>query len=220
MKRYSITITGRSPLLMHADNIEWADAMEEWKLNPENKKLSRAGDDRTPPHRWLGSLYHDGEVVAMPADNLMRCLMEGGAMVLVPGGRSGKTFKAQTQSGCMVAESFWPLLLDGEPIAVAPLLDLETEPSFAVHQKAAAAAGFSLFIKRAKIGSSKHVRVRPRFDRWALQGTLGVWDEQLTLQVLADIMRCAGEYKGLGDWRPSGRTPGPHGRFSAEITEV
>lgn len=220
MRTYEVTLTGTAPLLMHADNIEWADAMEGWKNDPANGKTSRAGDDRTPAFRWLGSLYHDEEVVAIPADNLMRCLMEGGSMVLVPGGRSGKTFKAQTQSGCIAGEPFWPITINGKSVPVAPLLDLEREPDFAKHQKAAAAAGFSLFVKRARIGQKKHIRVRPRFDRWTATGTLNVSDDQITEVVLRDILRYAGRFKGLGDWRPSGRTPGPHGVFSAELREV
>lgn len=32
-------------------------------------------------------------------------------MVPVPGGRSGKTLKAQSQSGCGVSSPYWPLLV-------------------------------------------------------------------------------------------------------------
>lgn len=91
MRTYRVTITGTFPLLMHADNIEWADEMEAWKNDPASKKKSKAGDDRSPAHRWIGSVYHDGKVVGIPNDNLMRALMEGGAMVPVPGGKNGKT---------------------------------------------------------------------------------------------------------------------------------
>ena len=220
MRTYEVTITGKTPLLMHADNIEWADAMEAWKLNPDNKKHSKAGDDRTPAFRWLGSLYHDGESIAIPSDNLMRCIMEGGAMVLVPGGKSGKTFKAQTQSGCMSEDAYWPLLVNGKAVPIGPVLDMESEPDFSKHQQFAAANGFELYLKRAKIGSSKHLRVRPRFNRWAAVGRLVVLDDQLTGSVLRDILRYAGQYKGLCDWRPSSRTPGPFGMFNAEIREV
>jgi hypothetical protein len=33
---------------------------------------------------------YDGERIVMPCDNIMRALMEGGAMVPVPGGKMGK----------------------------------------------------------------------------------------------------------------------------------
>lgn len=220
MRRYEITITGQTPLLMHWDNIDWADKLDDWKNDPSNKKTSKAGDDRSPAWRWIGSMYHDGVHVAVPNDNLMRCLMEGGAMVPVPGGKSGKTFKAQTQSGMMVSEPFWPVLIDGCAVqmsAINPLLQID---DFAKHKDAAASLGFRLHVKRAKIGQSKHIRVRPCFDRWAVRGSVSVWDEQITERVLADVLRYAGQYKGLGDWRPGGKTPGSFGMFEASVTEV
>lgn len=220
MKTYHVVLMGKSPLLMHWDNIEGADALRAWRETPEHKKLSVAGDDRSPAFTWMNGLYNDGAQIVLPADNIARCLMEGGAQVPVPGGKNGKTFKSQSQSGMMPGESAWPLLVDGQPIAMRDLDALREELDFAVHQETAQALGFSLFVKRAKIGASKHVRVRPRFDRWAAHGTILVWDDQITQPVLTDILRFGGDYKGLGDWRPGGKTPGPYGRFSAEVTEV
>lgn len=222
MQTYNITLTGKTALIHHWDNIEWSDQMDAWKADPNNKKGSKAGDDRSPAFRWLGALYHNGTVVAMPQDNIMRCLMEGAALVPVPGGKSGKTFKAQSQSGMLVGEPFWPQSVTSNgakshTIPVAPLLALQTEKSFAKHQETARRLGFELFLKRAKIGQSKHVRVRPMFEKWSLAGTIHVWDEQITKGVLADILSFAGTYKGLGDWRPSGKTPGPYGTFAATI---
>lgn len=220
MKQYSVKLTGKSPLLMHQDNIAWAGELKKWRENPDNKAKSVAGDDRSPAFTWLGSLYHDGQAVALPADNLMRCMMEGGAQVPVPGGKKGKTFKTQTQSGMMVVEASPALLVNGSVIDARPLLALKSEDDFDKHAEAAIEAGFMLLVKRARIMQSKHIRVRPRFDDWGCEFTLSVWDEQITEAALRDILRFAGEYKGIGDWRPSSRTPGPFGRFAAEIEEV
>lgn len=220
MRTYEVTLTGKTPLLMHADNIEWADQMEAWKNDAANRKGSKAGDDRSPAFRWLGSLYHDDARVCIPADNIMRCIMEGGAMVPVPGGRGQKTFKSQTQSGCMTGEPYWPLLVKGREIPVEPLLKLKTQPEYQKHQEAVADLGFLLYLKRAKIGTSKHIRVRPRFDSWSTTGTLSVWDDQITDDVLKQILTYAGQYKGLCDWRPGGKTPGPHGMFEARVKKV
>lgn len=221
MQQYRITLTGTSPLLMHHDNLDWADEMTAWKNNPDNKKLSIAGDDRTPAFRWLGCCYHDGQQLAMPQANIMRAIMEGGTQVPVPGGRGGKTFKAQTQSGMgSNATSYWPLTLaDGRTVPWSAVDELKTEPDFNNHRARVADLGFSLLVKRALINkSSKHVRVRPQFDTgWTLTGTLFVWDEQITRDILATILDYAGRFKGLGDWRPGSKTPGPYGMFSAEI---
>lgn len=220
MRQYAVTLTGKTPLLLHADNIEWQDRLKLYDATPEAKKVKVAGDDRSPAWRWLGSLYHDGKSITVPSDNLMRCMLEGGALVPVPGGRSGKTFKAQTQSGAAVKEPHWSILVNGKSVDVRPFLKLTKEMDFDKHQELAQKNGFVLSIKRAKIGQSKHVRVRPRFDEWVLKGTLMVWDDQLTLNVLRDIWSSAGEFKGLCDWRPSSKTPGVYGTFTAQIEEL
>jgi hypothetical protein len=51
MRNYEVTMTGTQPLLLHADDIEWADRMSAWKDDPANKKTSKAGDDRSPAWR-------------------------------------------------------------------------------------------------------------------------------------------------------------------------
>jgi hypothetical protein len=203
---------------MHADDIEWADAMDAWKANTENKRTGRAGDDRSPAWRWLGSLYHNDEHLVMPLENIMRCLMEAGAMV--PTGKGKKTFKSQSQSGIMPGEPNWPLLIKGKPIPFDPFKGLIGEKDFAKHKDAAIAYGFSLFLKRAKIERSKHVRVRPRFEQWQTAGELFVIDEEITDSILQVILTQAGRYKGLGDWRPSSATPGSYGMFTAEVKRV
>lgn len=217
IRNYQINIEGVTPLLMHQDNIEWCDQMEGWRHNPANKKLSKAGDDRTPAFRWIGSLYHDDKVVCMASDNLSKCLLEGGSMVTVPGGRAGKTFKAQTQSGMKLDDAFSPLIVNGKNIPMEPIRHLEKESAFAAHVQKVREMGFKLFVKRARIGTQKHIRVRPRFDTWALVIRCSVWDEQITTAVLEDICNYGGSYKGLGDWRPGSKTPGAWGTFKATV---
>lgn len=221
MRNYRVTITGKTPMLMHHDNIEWADFMTTWKDDPANKKSSKAGDDRTPAWRWLGCCYHDGSVLAIPQANIMRSIMEGGAMVPVPGGKMGKTFKSQTQSGMMCVEESWPLLIGGKTIPWGEVEALKDEGDFTKNRTAARELGFDLMVKRAKVGTSKHIRVRPRFEAgWQISGTLAVWDDQITEQSLAQILEYAGQYKGIGDWRPGGKTPGPYGMFEAKIKKA
>ncbi|MCL4837860.1 MAG: hypothetical protein KJ058_07840 [Thermoanaerobaculia bacterium] len=193
MKTYRVTLTGTTPLLLHHDNIPWADRMEVWKNDPESKKKSRAGDDRSPGFRWIGCLYHDDNVVSLPSEVLMPLAMQGGMMVPVPGAKGNKNFKSQTQSGSMIGEPFWPLLVNGKTIPMARINSLLHEEDFEKHQDLAARLGFMLFVKRAKVGMSKHIRVRPRFDHWSAGGTLNVWDDQLTLGVLRQIWTYAGQ---------------------------
>ena len=219
IRQYHVELEGVTPLLMHWDNIEWADQMEAWKSDPANKKGSKAGDDRSPAFRWIGSVYHDGERVCMSSDNLSRCLMEGGAMVPVPGGKNGKTFKAQTQSGMKVDDMFVPLDVHGKVILWKTIQALVQEPQFAVHVETVKKLGFRLFVKRAPIGQSKHIRVRPCFDEWSLKFLISVWDGQITDDVLQSLFEYAGTYKGLCDWRPGSKTPGPYGMFKLNSLE-
>ncbi len=190
--------------------------MEAWKNNPDNNKNSRAGDDRTPAFRWLGCLYMD-EVVCVPSDYISAALMKAAARVPIPGGKNGKTFKQDSMSGMSVEEPNLTLMVGGKEIAESELDKLRSEKVFAVHQKRAEELGFHLFIKRAKIGQKKHIRVRPRFDNWALSGTIAVWDDKLNA-ALPEIFNIAGSQIGLGDWRPSSPSnPGPFGRFAVEV---
>jgi len=221
MKFYRVSIKGIASLIMHRDNIEAAEALKRWREVPENKKKSVAGDDRSPAFGWLGCLYTDGRVVTIPTENIARALMEAGAQVVVPGGRSGKTFKAQSQSGMQPLETDWPLLVGGKEIPMEKLNELRTEEDFEVHKSVVQSLGFSLDQRRARIGTSKHIRVRPVFGiGWEASGVYSVSDEQITESVLRSILEIAGNYKGLCDWRPSSRTPGPFGRFEATLVEV
>jgi hypothetical protein len=220
MRKYAVEITGNTPLLHHWDNIDWADEMSEWKDDPANKSASKAGDDRTPAWRWIGSMYNDGAFVSVPADNLMRSMMEGGAMVPVPGGKSGKTFKSQSQSGMMVDQAFWHVEVGGKRISMDDIRPLLKNTTFREHRAHVEKLGFSLFVKRAKVGTSKHIRVRPRFDQWSISGTVSVWDDQITDHVIKEILKYAGQYKGLGDWRPGGKTSGAFGMFEAKVSKA
>lgn len=219
MDTYRVTLTGTQPLLLHHDDIEWADRMSEWGTNPDNKKNSKAGDDRTPAFRWIGCLYRDEEGrLIMPTENIMRCIMEGGAKV--PTGQRQGTFKSQSQSGIMPQALGWPIVVNGKTVPVAPIDELMKVRNFDAHKEAVKSMGFSLFVKRARIGQSKHIRVRPRFETWQVSGDLVVTDESISERILKSILDVAGRLKGLGDWRPGSKTPGPFGMFTAGLVKL
>lgn len=216
-RTYKVTLTGLSPLLMHADNIDAEERAKEWSR--QNKKKSVAGDDRSPAWKWIGYGYYEDNMFAIPSDNIMTAIREGGTQVGVPG-QGKKTFKAQTQSGLCVCEFAWPIHINGKPVSTDFLNDLLEEEDFSKHMDSVKKNRFMLFVKRARVGQSKHVRVRPRFDHWSISGTIDVWDDQITTSILEEILKVAGEMKGLCDWRPSSKTPGPYGRFRAEVEEL
>jgi hypothetical protein len=218
-RKYAVTLTGTSPLLMHRDNIDAGAIVKAWTKDPANKKASVAGDDRTPAWTWLGYCYHDAAQLVIDADCLMSMLRDGGKKCSAPTGKG--SMKAATQSGIMINELGWPLLANGKPVSWPKLSAMQEEEDFEAHCRAAEKMGFSLFCKRARVGTAKHVRVRPRFDVWSASGTLTVLDDQITADVLGMILRHAGFYVGLCDWRPgSPQAPGQFGRFEVSIEEV
>ncbi len=217
IKTAEVEISHVTPILMHADNIEWSDRMAAWTNDAKNKDKSKAGDDRTPPWRWIGCLNHDGKILTIPSQYIMRCIMEGAAQVFT--GKGKKTFKAQSQSGLLCQSFHWPLFVNGKTVNIEDILALiDDELKFKDHIDQLETMGFELFVIRAKIGQAKHVRVRPRFPNWSTRGTITITDSQITKQLLQQFLDISGQYKGLGDWRPGSKTPGPFGMFTAKVS--
>lgn len=206
-------LTSVSPMIHHKDDVEGADELEVWRNDPENANVSRRGDDRSPPWTWFSYLYHDGQHVTLPFENLMSCLLAAGARKVLKG---RKTFKELTQSGLSPNDDHFRFLARGKEVPVAPLYELSRHP-FGGQGAAVRPYHFHLFVKRAPVGKGKHVRVRPRFPDWSVSGSLSVMREELTHAVIGEIFAIAGNL-GLGDWRPSSpRRPGPYGKFTAKL---
>lgn len=218
MKQYKVTFTGgATPLLMHADHIQWADNMEAWIKDPKNKGKSKNGDDRTPPWRWIGCLnYTDpvNGVVSIPNSYIMAAIMKAATAITLKG---MKTFKNLSQCCISVEESEIPLLVGGKQIQMADINKAKDLETFNEQNELSETLGFSLHVKRARIKETKHIRVRPRFYNWSLDFKLFVTNDLVTKAVLQQILSAAGEFSGLGDWRPGCKTPGPFGTFTAVV---
>lgn len=213
------TLTGTTPLLMHADDVEAADELTAWRKDPKNKSISVPGDDRSPPWTWQTYLYSDGDRkaprIAIPTDNIMRALCYAATKISLPKGKG--TFKQISQSGILIDSDFCRFTIDGAPIGMADIRKLKNL-TFAEQKRGAQALGFDLNVKRASVGSSKHVRVRPRFIPWEVSGSLEVFEPTITAQVLNQMFEMAGRLAGLCDFRPSApNKPGNHGMFTAKL---
>ncbi len=218
-RRYKFTLTGSKSLLMHRDDVMAADELAEVRANMR-KGERVAGDDRSPAWTWLTYLYHDGEShLAMDAANVMAALCYGGGKV--PVGRGAKTFKEQSQSGIALDPEYleFRVPLKGKMVQVPhePLVKMRTIKDFREHYEGVKAFGFRLHVKRATVGQSKHVRVRPMFPPgWQVSGTAIVTDDMITDEILERIFTAAGR-GGLCDWRPSSKKPGQFGMFTVEL---
>ena len=224
-----VTLTGDTALLMHNDDVMHADRVKDWQKDPANKAISVAGDDRSPAWNWQGYLYRNCESVAMPSANVMTTLRQAAAEIIL---KKNKTYKELSQAGMMFVDEHLDFTgSDGEkiPLQAIDSLDGDRREDFERHCDAVADLGFTIDIRRVKVGQSKHVRTRPRWEPgWTCTGTLEILDEQLVAPlngkngetVLERMFDIAGTRKGLCDWRPGGKTPGPFGKFTAELREL
>jgi hypothetical protein len=222
MEQYQITLEGLTPLLMHNDNLGFNEKIKAWQKAPENKANSIAGDDRSPAWTWIGYLYHDGKNIGVSSDNIMTMLREGGAKVLT--GKRTETYKKQTQSGLMLDQQQFDIMVNGNTIAISDIKPLIGETDFNKHIETAEILDFELLVKRAKIGAAKHVRVRPMFRTWTLTGSLTVLDSELTgltEEILKTVLNQAGALCGLCDWRPSSpKASGTFGKFTPHVKRI
>lgn len=226
MKTFRFTLTGTTPFIMHADDVEHSDRMDAWKASVKsgaNKVKSKAGDDRTPAFRWIGSLYRHEDQVVLPAECFIRTMIDAGKSF---GDSTGKTknttLKRAVVTDLVLHEANMPLHVNGKPIDIKGIADLEREDNFEKHKSWADKRGFTLHVKRATIGASKHVRVRPMFQKWQVVGTLSSdHPDFATADSIASLLNVAGTRVGFGDWRPSSpKVPGPYGRFKATVEEI
>lgn len=217
MKRYEVTLKAITDLLMHRDNIEGSERLVAWRR--ANKSISIPGDDRSPAMTWMTYLYEDGGEVGLPSDNLMTMFRDGGKKM--PAAKGKGSLKGITQCGLHVDQLSWPLIVNGRKILVESIAPLESNLDFEAHMEGVKKLGFELLVKRATVGTAKHIRVRPRFRNWSATGTITVTDPQITPAVLTELLTVAGSTCGICDWRPGApKAPGPYGRFTATVKEV
>lgn len=216
LTKFTLTIRGRAPLLMHQDNLEYQDQMKEWVSDPDNKKKSAPGDDRTPGFTWIGNLYQDGGKVVLMSEMLTKCLINAAAKLIKV---RTTTYKSSMASSLFLDEPTYPLLVGGKEVNVKDTLaKLKNEMDYNKHCAEVRKHGFKLNAKRAQVGPKKHVRVRPIFDEWACVVTGEVDTEELPEAVFDRITEIAGKRVGVGDWRPSAKlSPGTHGTFATEL---
>jgi hypothetical protein len=217
--RFRFELTGITSLLMHADDVEAADRLNAWRKDPRNKSISVPGDDRSPPWTWHTYIYHDGKHLIIPSDNLMIALRVGATKI--PAAKGKGTFKALSQSGLSISSEYLPFSINGgRAIKLAEIHKLEPL-AFADQSSKVRDLGFSLSVKRARVGDSKHVRVRPRFDDWHVAGEIDVVDPAISESVLNSMFTLAGRAGGLCDGRPSApKSPGSAGMFTSKLVKI
>ena len=221
VRKYRIRFDGITPLIVHHDNKKHQDFIKKYLKDPANKRKSVPGDDRYPPMNWVGRCYFDAGVLAMPSDNIGSMLCEAGAKC--PTGVKQGTFKRIIVGGLVQDKMSTPILVQGSKILAKDLFDqfYDEALTFEEHEARVLEMGFELFGHPAGVNGKKHYRIRPRFDTWAVEFTVSVFDETLTEEILNLILFQGGAYCGLCDWRPSSpKKPGHFGRFTHKLTLI
>lgn len=224
MKKFAFRLDGITPLILHNDDVEFADDVEKWTTHAkENKIVTKPGDDRYPAWKWVGYLYREEGKVVLPAGNLIRALVDAGKQFSDPTAKSRQTtLKKAAVTAIVFHEASFPILSEGLEINVNGADKLTAETEFEATKAWANERKIGLLIRRASVAGSKHVRVRPWITRWALKGTCTVSHSALeTVDGFKKYLDFAGLSVGLGDWRPSSpKVPGVYGRFSAAVEEA
>ena len=214
MKDYEFRATFVTSLLMHRDNILGADQVKNWREKNKKAADSVKGDDRWPIWTWKTYLYHDEGKVVVPGENLTSMCSVGGTSIRVGRG----SLKKQAVSE-ILWEMSYPLMVDGKEIKMTDIDHIEG--SFENHEKLVKEMGFLLHARRVRVGTSKHIRIRPQFPPGCyFEGTFTVRNQNILGEsVLKDLFENCGQNVGIGDWRPGAGKPGRHGMFMIDFKE-
>lgn len=228
-RRFDITLTGTMPLLMHWDNPESELSEDRLAYAAAHRGDHAKGDDRSPAWTWFYYVSFDAHPngkneVGIPWEYIVRILGDAGAQM--KGAKANSTLKREAVASVMpiVDEHLcYPLRLGSKKrtLTYEQLKPMVGVKEFRSHVEFARKNDFNLLVKRAAVGQSRHVRVRPQFPVW--QVTIPVTllaSTQLSGDSFGQLWKHA-ERLGIGDWRPSApKSPGIYGTFKAEIQEV
>lgn len=188
MQEVKVKIHGVSPLLMHSDRL--ANPLD--SLSKELKKISSKRKKTDEDHEdmarieWHGALYFDKDLGPyIPGEVIDATLRESAKIT-----KDGKNI----QRGVLTQEDRVKLHYHGP----RDLEKMWCNPNF-------------LDQRTVKVGQSRIVRTRPRFDDWSAEFTLLINPEIMDAEEVRIILERAGRVIGMCDYRPR------FGKF--EVTE-
>jgi hypothetical protein len=170
-------ITGVSPLLMH--NGQLVDPLNYYsmRLKEVTKKKMKTDADHAEMGRieFYGGLYLSAGEPCLPGEMIEAVLIRGAMKE-----KRGPAAKA----GILVDEN--PALIYSGP---------RTPDELWADEK------FRLRVA-AKVGQSKVMRTRPKFDEWSAELNVKFLPSLLNAKEIRSFLVTAGEQIGVGDWRP------------------
>lgn len=184
MKTATYSITGLTPLMMHSERLVNPFDTLTREIKAITGKRKKTEDDLLEIARleWLGGLYHDDDAgIHVPGYNVMAALIGGGKLH-----KLGTAIKRSA----IINEDKVTLLHDGAPQPEALFKDTRF-----------------VDMRSVKVGTSKVMRCRPIFRKWALKFSVSYDESAIQRGDLDMCLRSAGQMVGLGDYRPR------YGRF-------
>ncbi len=128
-------------------------------------------------------LYMNDGKVCQPAEHIIAALKKAGAKFQIPG--QGKlTYKNLVGSGVIIIDPY--------------MIEHENQNWISDRRP--------VVVQRARI-----IRTRPKLEKWALSFQIEYDDEEISKEVINELLVFAGKRVGIGDYRPE--KGGPFGRF-------
>lgn len=178
MEKLKVRIEGTRPMLMHAAT--GADPLNE--LTKEHKKLTskrkKTDDDheQIAKSEWRISLYYNDDIGPYIPDASLEASIIQGAKLR----KLGTTFKR----GFEVLDQEMKLEYEG-PRSIKGMWDAGMYDARSV-----------------KVGTARLIRYRPMFKNWSFEATLLFDETVLDKGTILECISDAGEYCGIGDYRP------------------
>ena len=188
MKKLQVTLTGTSPMLMHSDKLANPLDPATQAHKEVSGKRNKTEEDQIWLSRseWESGIYRGSkDQVIIPSLNLRAVLIRGGAL-----NKLGTHIKRAVHFDMGDND----LIYDGPQTPNAMWKD-----------------GRFVDVRAVKVGPAKIMRCRPLFNEWMLSFDIMFDPEAISLPELKMCWENAGNYVGLGDFRPL------FGRFSCEF---
>lgn len=181
MQDINVRIEGITPLICN----RFTDQAQQTATS--GNRSSVIGERLTPREDAEERLYVNGNAdPIIPQPNLLKCLMEG-----------GKYFKMGKSKVTTIKSSIIPACVMILPASI----DIEHKEPWEVDTRPV----------RIPSTGGRILRHRPMFNDWALEFSIELDEEIMSLKLLREVVDTAGKRIGLGDFRPE--TKGPYGRF-------
>jgi len=181
LKTARAKIEGVAPLLM--SNPRMVDENDELKIqfkaitDKHHTKRTKADMEKKRKLEYLGGIYENKtDGVYLPCTNIEACIRDGARTK-----KKGKTI----ESGLSVSPNCVKLIYDGPKTGKALYKD-----------------GRFVDYRSVVINKNRVMKIRPRFDNWALEFEIMAVAEIVSLDDVQTFLSIAGIEKGLGDFRP------------------